>query len=64
MIAVPIALFCVLTSAYAKDLCLLPALLPLVLPSTDPFRIAFAAFVIVAIFKIVAALVSHQKGGL
>lgn len=53
---------CVLTSAYAKELCLLPALLAIVFPNNDPLGVAFAGFVIVAIFKIVAGLVYHKGG--
>ena len=54
---------CVLTAAYAKDLCLLPALLAIVLPTTDPLRVAFVAFVMIVGFRLVTGLVSRNKGG-
>jgi hypothetical protein len=52
---------CVLTSAYAKDLCLLPALLAIAFPVQDQLAVGFAAFVVIGIFKIVARLASFGK---
>ena len=60
---VPIALMCVLTSAYSKELAILPAIMALVFVGLDALEVAFATFVIIAIFTFASRLVSNQTKG-
>jgi hypothetical protein len=62
LVATPIALMCVLISAYAKELALIPVLMVIAFPSSDPIEVAFIGFVITSVFKIVVGLAYHKGG--
>jgi hypothetical protein len=61
LVVVPVLLMCVLSAAYSKELCLLPLIAVLAFPGSDQIAVGFAAFVIIALFKLVNSLIFRRE---